>query len=304
MCAGRWAVVICVATGGAPKTHPEGTRFLTVGKFDGILICTDLDGTLLGSDHKVSRENREAIEYFESEGGYFTFITGRPPMIVGDIYEEAKPNAPFGCLNGGGLYDGEAKRFVSFVEIDKEALVLVDDALEAIPELGVQVNTTDKIYFSKDSTAMEYFRRVTGAPNIIKDHHDIGEPITKIIFADFDTEHISRLAEFLCAHPLSEKFAFTRSESFFYEILPKGISKANALYGLSEHLGIDMKKTIALGDYDNDIEMLKAAGVGIAMKNAVPATKAAADLVSVSCDEHVIAKTVSDIENGLLFKEN
>ena len=50
-----------------------------MGKFDGILICTDLDGTLYRNDKTVSKENREAIEYFKNEGGYFTFITGRMP---------------------------------------------------------------------------------------------------------------------------------------------------------------------------------------------------------------------------------
>ena len=69
-----------------------------MGKFDGILICTDLDGTLLRSDKTISRENLEAIEHFKSEGGYFTFITGRMPYFVGDMLEKARPNAPFGCI--------------------------------------------------------------------------------------------------------------------------------------------------------------------------------------------------------------
>ena len=65
-------------------------------KFEGMLFCTDLDGTLLSDDKTVSNENLEAIEYFKSEGGRFTFITGRPPQIAGDIYEKIKPNAPIG----------------------------------------------------------------------------------------------------------------------------------------------------------------------------------------------------------------
>lgn len=76
-----------------------------MGKFDGTLFCTDLDGTLLNSKKDISRENREAIEYFKSEGGLFTFVTGRMPYTSMEMYEMVRPNAPFGCINGGGIYD-------------------------------------------------------------------------------------------------------------------------------------------------------------------------------------------------------
>ena len=55
-----------------------------MGKFDGMLICTDLDGTLLEKNRSISEENHNAIEYFKSEGGIFTFITGRMPCIAKD----------------------------------------------------------------------------------------------------------------------------------------------------------------------------------------------------------------------------
>jgi hydroxymethylpyrimidine pyrophosphatase-like HAD family hydrolase len=83
-----------------------------VGKFDGILICTDLDGTLYKNDKTISKENKEAIEYFKREGGYFTFITGRMPYYSLNAYNAINPNVPFGCVNGGGLYDGQNRRYI------------------------------------------------------------------------------------------------------------------------------------------------------------------------------------------------
>ena len=71
-------------------------------KFEGILFCTDLDGTLLRSDKTLSKRNLEAIEYFKSEGGLFTFVTGRMPCTALNLYNTVKPNAPIGCINGGG----------------------------------------------------------------------------------------------------------------------------------------------------------------------------------------------------------
>ena len=117
-------------------------------KFEGILICTDLDGTLLNSRHTVSRENREAIEYFKAEGGLFTFITGRMPYYAVDAYNAVEPNVAFGCVNGGGLYDGEG-RLIGIVNAK-----IVDDGVEnigyAIPSniaVSIAENIIDKSLF-------------------------------------------------------------------------------------------------------------------------------------------------------------
>ena len=81
-------------------------------KFDGILICTDLDGTLIKSDRTVSDADLKAIEYFKSEGGIFTFITARMLCHTGDVRAMIRANAPLGCLNGGALYDEKKEDFL------------------------------------------------------------------------------------------------------------------------------------------------------------------------------------------------
>lgn len=268
--------------------------------FDGILICTDLDGTLLRSDKSVSKENLEAIEYFKAEGGLFTFITGRMPCTSGAIYNTVHPNAPFGCINGGGIYDYPTHTYIWTRELSREAITLARYAEENIPEIGYQANTFEKIYFCRENLAMEHFRRLTGSPNFTADIDDITEPIAKIVFADVDVKNIERLAKLLFAHPLAEKFDFIRSEHSLYEILPKGSNKGILLPKLAEHLGIDMNKTVAIGDYFNDIEMIKTAGVGVAVANARPEVKAVADHITVSNEEHAIAQVISDIESGIL----
>ena len=267
-------------------------------KFENVLICTDLDGTLLGSDNKISRENLEAIEYFKSEGGFFTFITGRMPSCAEELFYAAKPNVPFGCINGGGLYDGVGKKYINTVELDKEALLLVEYVDKEFPEVGIQIDTFENIYFSKESTAMQWFRKVTGKPNLVRHYQDVNEPMAKVVFGDMNSERISRLAEALDAHPLGKSFSFTRSESYLYEILPKGINKSAALTALCAHLGIPIERSIALGDYNNDVEMLGAAGIGIAVANATDAAKAVADVVTVSNDEHAVARVIYGLENG------
>ena len=269
-------------------------------KFDGILICTDLDGTLLKKDKTVSRENLEAIEYFMSEGGYFTFITGRMPFFVGSILSMVKINAPFGCINGGGLYDPVSNKYIWNHPMRSDVTELLVHIDENMENIGIQINCFDKLYSVRENEAMELFRRTTGVPKLVCDINGTGEPIAKIVFADMREEQILRVKELLDTHARSADFDYIRSEKTLYEILPKGISKGAILPRLAEHLGIDMRRTVAVGDYNNDISMLKSAGVGIAVANATPEAKAAADLVTVSNEDHAIAKIISDIDCGII----
>lgn len=269
-----------------------------MGKFDGLLICTDLDGTLLTSDKTVSKENLDAIEYFKGEGGYFSFITGRMPYFVGDTLAAVKPNAPFGCINGGGLYDPWEKKYIWNMPIRPDVMELVRYVDENTEDMGIQINCFDKLYFARENETMMWFRRVTGVPNLVCDYGEVDEPVAKIVFGDMREERLMRVKELLDSHPRRDDFDYIRSEKSLYEILPKGISKGAVLPRLAEHLGIDISRTVAVGDYNNDVSMLRAAGVGIAVANATPEAKAAADLLTVSNDEHAIAKIISDIEMG------
>lgn len=267
-----------------------------MGKFDGVLICTDLDGTLLKKDKTISQENLDAIEYFKNEGGYFTFITGRMPFFVSYVLNAIKPNAPFGCVNGAGLYDEAKGDYVWKVVMPDTVLELVEFIDRRFPDVGIQVNTFYKTYFCKENQTMKNFRAVTGLENLVCHYRDVKEPIAKILFGSERDAEIKQIESLLKSHPLAESFDFIRSEETLYEILPKGIGKGIAITKLCEHLQLDIKKSVAIGDYNNDISMFRAAGVGIAVSNACQEALDAADIITVSNEEHAIAKVISDIE--------
>ena len=271
-----------------------------MGKFDGILICTDLDGTLYRNDKTISNENKEAIEYFKREGGYFTFITGRMPYYSVAAYNAVNPNVPFGCVNGGGVYDGVAQEYVWTTDMPSDVMGLVQYIDELFPDIGIQICLFDKTYFVKENQAMKTFRSLTGIPNLVCDYREIKEPIAKIIFGSNSEDEILNIEKALNEHPLADNFDFVRSERTLFEILPKGVHKGLALSKLVEHLKIDPKRTIAIGDYNNDIGMFKVAGLGIAVSNACKEALDAADLVTVSNEEHAIARIISELENGMI----
>ena len=269
-------------------------------KFENLLLCTDLDGTLLNDEKQISKENLDAIEYFKSEGGKFSFITGRPPLISFDTYNKVKPNVPFGCFNGGGLYDGEKEELIWSVLLPKNAAELVDFVDKEFSTVGIQINTQKNIYYQKESSGTVAFRKITNTKYIYGDFDSIKEPIVKIVFACEDIDVMEKFVAELPKHPLMSQFDFIRSELTLCEILPKNVSKGNVLKILADYLKIDMKNTVAIGDYNNDISMIKNAGVGVAVSNAVPDAKAVADIVTVSNNEHAIAKIIDDIDKGII----
>lgn len=265
-------------------------------KFDGLLFCTDLDGTLYDDNKVVSKKNLEAIEYFKNEGGLFTFITGRVPKTSMEICRIIKPNTLYGCINGGGIYDAVKGEYLWNAFLPHEVMELVRIVDKNLPEIGIQFNTEKEIYFNKDSEAMVKFREITGVPYITCHYEQVKEPVLKVVFAHHDPAQITALNDLLNSNPNSKFVDFIHSEKNLYEILPKGISKGAVLCKMADFLGIDKNKTIAVGDYYNDISMIKTAKCGIAVANAVDEVKAISDYVTVSNNEDAIAVIIEGIE--------
>lgn len=269
-----------------------------MGIFDGILICTDLDGTLLKENKTISKENLDAIDFFKREGGYFTFVTGRMPFYASDMYNIVKPNAPFGCINGGGLYDHVAGEYIWTSVLPNDAVELIKYIDESFSDVGIQVNTFYETYFCKENSTMAHFREITNIPNVVKNYNDIKEPLSKVIFGSDYNDIILNIERALKSHPLANNFDFIRSQSDLFEILPKGIGKGIAITKLVEYLNIDKNKTVAIGDYNNDISMFYAAKAGIAVSNACAEALEAADFVTVSNEENAVARVICDLADG------
>ena len=267
-------------------------------KFQGILFCTDLDGTLIGSDSRISEENRAAIRYFQSEGGIFTFVTGRNPSDTDTHCALVAPNAPIVCLNGGGILDHAAHRMLWAAHLDLEVEAMVDAVEEKMPDVGILLHTEEGTYLSHTSESVKEYAERWNYHVPWRDRESVEKPYCKIVFLHMDRERIEALSDLLHSHPLCDRYSYIRSEYSLYEILPKGTNKGDGLCRLAEHLGIPMEKTIAIGDYNNDVSMIRAAHLGVAVANAVPEAKAAADLITVSNDESAIARIIYALDRG------
>ncbi len=270
-----------------------------MGKFDGILIATDLDGTLLRRDKSVSSENRKALEYFMSEGGTFTFMTGRMPFAVPAILEKVSVNAPIGCGNGLAIYDTQRDEILWKTCVDSSVLDVARFVEKNFDNIGIEITMHDKILCVRTNDSVLKHLSDERLEHIECTLDGFDGEIAKLLFAA-PSDELPPMIEELEKTDFGEKYLLLRSDITYYEILPLGVGKGPLLVRLAEMLNIPMRCTIALGDNDNDASMLSAAGLGIAVANASETALRASDMVTVSNEEHALAKTIYDIENGLI----
>ena len=273
-----------------------------MGKFDGILLGSDLDATLLTNDKRISQRNREAIQRFTAEGGAFTYITGRMPLGARTILDQLTPNVPIGCINGGGIFDPKNDCYVWTAALDDSAEELVSFVQDRFPDVGIELCGFYKAWFLNLTPLTEEHRRLEQIPYVpVSSYAEVNEPMSKVLFVR-EADRLEELMQAIQAHPLADRFSFVQSTSQYYEMIPKGMSKGDVLLRLADLLGISRSRTVAVGDNNNDLTMLQMAALGVAVANATPQAKAAADLVlDVTNEEDAVAELICRLEKQLPF---
>ena len=262
-----------------------------MGKFDGYLFLTDIDGTLTDSRGKVSHENSEAIKYFQSNGGLFTVATGRFPDFIENFADSFVPNSFIIGINGTVLYDAKNKTDVIRHTLDSDFYKIVIE----IAETNSEIEYIDLAYRSSNlNIAKNDFHRL---PEIFENSDRVWY---KAIFCQKaeDTPIVrTRLIE-----KYGQKYNIDCSWPNGIEIHSSDSGKGEMLSEAVDILnkaGVKITKTIAVGDFENDISMIKRADIGYAVANAIESVKNAANRISVSNNENAIAKIIRELESEI-----
>lgn len=267
-----------------------------MSKYDGYVILSDLDGTLLTNDKKVSKENRQAIEYFIDNGGKFTVATGRPIYSCLEYIQDLKTDLPAVVFNGGTLYDCNSNKIIKEIITAPQQKELPFLIHKKYPHIGISIYSRKDVYVLHDWRLTQ--RQSTMNLNI---HFEIPDNIM-----DLNWNTILLMGEIseieTLRHTLLEKYDYpiVRSGTNFCEVLPLGVSKGNALRELADIYNLDMNKTIAVGDNINDLEMLKAAHTAFCPKNAADEVKDYAINLEVDNEHHIIPNILEHIDKNLL----
>ena len=235
--------------------------------FTNKVLITDLDGTLLPISKVLSEKDMNAIERFRRGGGIFTIATGRIIQAAEQYFDALKPDAPVILNNGGLIYDTKKH--------------------EKVYDGIYVVNMTEWERLHLNMTHLKY----TEAS--LDDIPKMGW--CKVLYS-MGGGKVKELSNY-AAEMGWDKTSFVISGDFLFECLPKDCTKGSALKQLWEIEKWNTFTVAAAGDYDNDIEMLEFADVGIAPKNAQDIVKKSADYVTTAtCEEGAIAEAIDYLE--------
>ncbi|MFE5319756.1 Cof-type HAD-IIB family hydrolase [Paenibacillus sp. NPDC056579] len=263
-------------------------------RFAGYMLVTDMDGTLLDSGKTISRENREAIHRFVDEGGIFTLATGRIASSVQRFADTLPLGAPAILYNGAMIYDFAEGHVVWQRTLHDAVQPVLRQVMDKFPELGVEIYCGEEPYFIQENRITEKHRSLEhfNRPRT-EDWLQLTDPWIKVLLA-WEPERMNEVEAFVTQ--FKEPLTWVRSDDKYLEILAEHTTKGHALEELMRMTGIDVSRCIAMGDHLNDLEMLRRAGVGVAVANAHASLMDVCNRTCKHHNEHAVADVIEWLE--------
>ena len=261
-----------------------------------LALFSDLDGTLLDRNRQVSRENREALAHFIAGGGLFGISTGRAPMNALELLPGVPINTWSVVLNGAEAYRYQTGT-VAFPRVlpQLRATMLMQWVLERLPQVNVLLCSESRLFFLSPQDLAD--------PDFLATHQPctftgleaaLCYPWLKLLFAA-PRPILERLEGWAVDHSILEVMDRVYTSPTYLEFLPRGVHKGRCLRDLRCLDVLRGRRMVAIGDYTNDLELLAEADISVAVANALPEVRAAADYHTVCQDESAIAHLIYEI---------
>jgi Cof subfamily protein (haloacid dehalogenase superfamily) len=256
------------------------------------LVVSDVDGTLVTGDKRLTPRARAAVESLRQHGVHFTIMSARPPLGIRKLVETLDLPGPVGAVNGGAFIRGD-------LSIIEERYLPVEAAKDAVAFL--RRNGIDAWLF----TESEWFLRDPEGAHVDHERRTLGMDFVQV--EDFDETHYRRALKIVGAshdHPLLARLegelqgllgahaSATRSQAYYLDVTHPHAIKGQGLLGIARLLDLPTEAVLAIGDGVNDITMLQRAGFAVAMGNANELVKGHAAVVTDDCDNDGFAKAI------------
>jgi len=266
------------------------------------MIGIDLDGTLLNEAHRISQANKLAVQNAIKNDVHVVIATGRN-LYQAEYYARCFENTAYVvAANGSVVKSLETNELMYENLISKEALKKL---IEALYDLGLRpiFNSHTHTYISgfRNSIVYTFMKRYSETPELDKCENlhskrscfkllDRDIKISKVIFFNWKRKGEKKILQKIES---MHQFEVVKTSKYGYEITNTGNNKGNGIKVIADQLGIVSSEIMTIGDSGNDIEMLKFAGLGVAMGNANEHIKTFADVVTSTNAEDGVAKAIN-----------
>jgi len=261
------------------------------------MIALDLDGTLVKGPNGVTPRVRASIRDAQDAGIQITIATGRMYRSARRFAEDLGVTLPIIC------YQGAMVRHPLTDEISVHDVVPYGSAVAAIAfarGIGLHVNAylDDSLYMEADTPEGRFYAASSKVPiNFVDDlTAAVAEGTTKLVFVT-DEDQVLKTIDSLEAH-LDDDVRVTRSHPRFAEVIGRDVNKGRALRAVAGSAGVPIEATMAIGDNLNDLDIVKAAGIGVAMSDGDPRVVAAADWVTGTYEDDGVAQAIDRLLDG------
>ncbi len=259
------------------------------------LLIFDIDGTLLSSSHQLDSFTKEMLVCLEERGKQYTLATGKILPATKPLADELEIDLPLILSNGAIVGD----RFGKVLEQTRLPLPVTESVIQVCEKRGedLVIYVCDKILI-KEMNENIYPIYDNVAEGLIEVHDwglvggRLGDANKCLVVDRFNQQNLFDL-EKIFWDEVGDRADVLHTSTQLLEVVPQNITKATGLEVLSKILNIPVERMMAFGDYDNDVTMLRRAGLGIAVANASEAALESADLIIGSLEENGVAEFLS-----------
>ncbi|MBM7642253.1 Cof-type HAD-IIB family hydrolase [Streptococcus loxodontisalivarius] len=263
------------------------------------LIAIDMDGTLLNSQKEIPEENILAIQKAAAAGVKIVLCTGRPKSGILPYFEKlGLTEEEYIIMNNGcTIYNTKDWDLIHYESLTSQEIAQLQAACQDVEGVSLTL-TGEKTYYEvadKVSDLVAYDAGLvfdTAQARSLEAIDQEGEIIFQAMYMG-EKEFLDPFEQSVDGE-LSQVFSTVRSQSYIYEAMPKGATKASALKVLAQHLGLTEDNIMAMGDAANDLEMLTYAKHSVAMGNASADIKSLCRYTTTTNDQAGVAQAIYD----------
>ena len=266
-------------------------------KFEGVLIASDIDGTLYnGQVGTIPERNKKAVAYFRENGGMFTLATGRSVPNARFLIREIPLSAPAVLANGTLVYDYENEKIIDEDRLPASGWTVAEAVMKAFPDTSIKIMAGREVFYYNVTPFCRWVQETYGIRGPERPTAPFPPETNKILFCNPVEEEADVIA--FCKanwgdHP---ELDMVSSNDALYELLPKGANKATGVEKLIRAYHLDEDRVYVIGDYYNDEEMLRRFDHSFAPSGSPDEIKALCEKTFGPCEEGAVADLIDYLD--------